>query len=88
MAEYDAASGTWQPTTRVVVPPPPQPAAAPVIVAKPDDAKPKDGVLTKVGRTLKKPLEWLPWRKSEEQPAPTTAPTQPAPPPVPTQAAR
>lgn len=56
MSEYDAASGTWVSTTHVAVPGPSQ--DTPAMVAAKD--KHQEGVLTKIGNTLKKPLAWLP----------------------------
>ena len=57
--EYDTMSNSWKPSTRVIVPPPAQPAT-PMKVASAEPEK-KDGVLTKVGNTVKKPLGWLPF---------------------------
>jgi hypothetical protein len=67
MAEYDPASASWKPTTRVVVPPPSQ-NTPPMVVAKSAPVQPKEGILTKMGRTMKKPLQWLPWTKEETTP--------------------
>ena len=73
MAEYDPASGAWKPTSRVIVPPPSQ-NTPPLIVAKPAPVQPKDDILTKVRRTMKKPLQWLPWTKEEVATAPVAQP--------------
>ena len=70
MSEYDASSGTWVSTSHVVVPRPSQDTSA--MVAAKD--KHKEGVLTKVGNTLKKPLTWLPWHKDEAKPDPAVQP--------------
>ena len=67
-AEYDAATGTWVPSTRVVVP---QPAQDTPPIADPNK-KQKEGVLTKVGK-------WMPWHKEEAKPAPTAQPQAGAP---------
>ena len=63
LAEYDLASGTWQPTTRVVVPPPTEDTTTKPVVKKSGDS-----AITRVGNTLKKPLAWLPWHKDEAPP--------------------
>lgn len=63
MMEYDEASGSWKPTSRVVAAPPP--AGGAVITEQK-----KPGMMKKVGDTLKKPLKWVGLAKDEPEPAP------------------
>jgi len=57
--EFDTRTNAWVSSNRVVVPPPSQPAT-PMTVASAEPEK-KEGVLQKVGNTVKKPFGWLPF---------------------------
>ncbi|HEY2573373.1 MAG TPA: hypothetical protein VGH65_04860 [Verrucomicrobiaceae bacterium] len=64
--EFDQATGSWKPLTKVVAAPPHQEGA--VIV---DQKGP--GMMDKVGKTLKKPLEWVGLAKDDTPPENTTS---------------
>jgi len=66
--EFDPSTGTWKPLTKVVTPPPPEQGA--VIVAQKGP-----GVMDKVGKSLKKPLQWVGLAKDEPRPAPAAPAT-------------
>ena len=61
--EFDPSTGTWRPLTQIVTPPPPEEGA--VIVAQKGP-----GMMNKVGKSLKKPLQWVGLAKDEPPPAP------------------
>lgn len=63
--EFDASTGTWKPLAKKATPPPHEQGAVITEQKKP-------GMMSKVGRTLKKPLEWVGLAKDEPQPAPAT----------------
>lgn len=63
--EFDPSTGAWKPLSKKVAPPPHERGA--VIV---EEKKP--GVIDKVGKTLKKPLEWVGLGKDETPPAAAT----------------
>lgn len=64
--EFDPSTGGWKPLTRVVTPPPHEEGA--VIVAQKGP-----GMIDKMGKTLKKPLQWVGLAKDEPPPAPPGA---------------
>lgn len=70
--EYDAASASWRPATRVV-PPPPAPENT-VLAEAERQQKSEGGFLKKVGGAVKAPLKWLPWSKSSDAEEAATAP--------------
>jgi hypothetical protein len=67
--EFDSSTGSWKPLSKIVAPPPHQQGAVIVEQKKP-------GVMDKVGKTLKKPLEWVGLAKDEPA-ASSTTPTEP-----------
>jgi hypothetical protein len=68
--EFDSASGSWKPLSKVVTPPPHEQGAVITEHKGP-------GMMDKVGSTLKKPLQWVGLAKDEPQPAPAGAATVP-----------
>lgn len=64
--EFDTSTGSWRPLSQVVTPPPHEEGA--VIVAKKGP-----GMMSKVGKSLKKPLQWVGLAKDEPQSAPATS---------------
>ena len=64
--EFDSYSNTWKPASRVVVPPPSEPNAE--IAAQKEQLKKENSVVKKMGRgagevgkTIAKPLKWVPF---------------------------
>lgn len=67
--EFDSTTGSWRPLKKVVAAPPHEQGA--VIIAE----QKGPGMMDKVGKTLKKPLEWVGLAKDETSPsASTTSP--------------
>lgn len=64
--EFDPATGSWRPLTKVVTPPPPVEGA---VIIPP---KKGPGMMDKVSSTLKKPLKWVGLGKDDPQPVPVT----------------
>ena len=91
--EFDPFSNTWRPVSRVVVPPPSEPNAE--IAAQQEQAKKDNSVVNKMGRsagkvgsaagavgkTLTKPLKWIPFvggkKNAEDEVDPAYSPASP-----------
>lgn len=85
--EFDPFSNSWKPAGQIVTPPPSEPNAA--LAEQKEASKRENSTISKVGRAvgntasatgrvLKKPLEWLPFGKKDEEPVEEVKPAAPA----------
>ncbi len=78
MQEFDQASGTWKPATKIVQAPPPQHnAPLPVVTGGTDAIPHHQSVWSKVGDTARKPLHWVGLAKDEDNPGPPPVQVKP-----------